>query len=421
MEEKNKITEDKKNKKSDIASKLHKMQLNSLRNTASNIERKKTKKGQRSENRRQILKSIFIVIAIIIIILILLILTVVDTKTIIKNYSYSKNIDKLNKKLEKVIEEKGDSYEFDINDLDSTIIRTEDDELEIVDVLSDYKNSYTSKTVAIESGKLVYAGTDKDLKLIAKEKGLEVSYSIYSGVLVDTADFEFEEESGKITKYLGNQKIVYIPSKINDVNVTTIGSYAFESKDIELVILPNSIKEIQYAAFANNNLYYINLPLSLEVIDAYAFYNNELEQIKFNSLLKEIGAFSFASNNLKEIITDASNTKLGYGCFNQNFVEESKAYFYKASPLNDKYELVTYAGNEKNIVIEEGVEKIGNSAFSRNTLGTNYNNIDKVELPDSLKIIGDSAFENNNISTIKIPSSVVFVGKSAFENNNIRK
>lgn len=76
--------------------------------------------------------------------------------------------------------------------------------------------------------------------------------------------------------------------------------------------------------------------------------------------------------------------------------------------------LVTYLGNAADIVIPEGVRKIGQGAFIKNK------NIKNVILPKSLTWIGDCAFSGcENLKSITIPAGVTLVGRLAFSNSGL--
>ena len=75
---------------------------------------------------------------------------------------------------------------------------------------------------------------------------------------------------------------------------------------------------------------------------------------------------------------------------------------------SDMKEIVKYEGNEKFVVVPEGVEKIGARAFYE--CGA-----DIVCLPLSLKEIGERSFEKSKIITIMIPKNVEKIGKDAFK------
>ncbi len=67
-----------------------------------------------------------------------------------------------------------------------------------------------------------------------------------------------------------------------------------------------------------------------------------------------------------------------------------------------------YKYNLVNCIVESGVTSIGNSAFCLNKFKT-------IELPDTLKTIGEYAFQDaSNLGEVRIPDSVVLVGQGAF-------
>lgn len=67
--------------------------------------------------------------------------------------------------------------------------------------------------------------------------------------------------------------------------------------------------------------------------------------------------------------------------------------------------------NIKSIVLNEGLENIGESAFSGTTLET-------VKFPSSLKIINDCAFANCHIYNLKFNAGLKYIGNSAFALSN---
>ena len=60
------------------------------------------------------------------------------------------------------------------------------------------------------------------------------------------------------------------------------------------------------------------------------------------------------------------------------------------------------------VTFQEGVTQIGDSAFD------NCENLSQLELPDSLKIIGDTAFGATDIQTLELPAQLSKIGESAF-------
>ena len=78
--------------------------------------------------------------------------------------------------------------------------------------------------------------------------------------------------------------------------------------------------------------------------------------------------------------------------------------------------LVCYLGNAADIVIPEGVRRIGMGAFIEKK------NIQSVVLPKSLYWIGQSAFAHcENLKSIVIPESVTFIDKCAFSDSGLEE
>lgn len=72
-------------------------------------------------------------------------------------------------------------------------------------------------------------------------------------------------------------------------------------------------------------------------------------------------------------------------------------------------------GGYKSLTLPEGIKKINTKAFFQVMVNETIENI---YFPESLEVIGESAFENNNIQKIEIPSGVKKIGKGAFKYSN---
>lgn len=68
---------------------------------------------------------------------------------------------------------------------------------------------------------------------------------------VQSADFEYENENGTltITKYIGKATDVTVPDEIDGLPVKRIGKYAFADTRVKSVSLPSSCTEIDWFAF----------------------------------------------------------------------------------------------------------------------------------------------------------------------------
>ena len=81
-------------------------------------------------------------------------------------------------------------------------------------------------------------------------------------------------------------------------------------------------------------------------------------------------------------------------------------FYYKSDPKLEK--------DINWVIIDEGITSICDSAFSGGD-GSNFKNLSKVILPQTLESIGNSAFDSCfNLKSIEIPNSVTYIGRQAF-------
>ena len=160
---------------------------------------------------------------------------------------------------------------------------------------------------------------------------------------------------------------------------------------ISSLSIPESVKHICTAAFQNcSNLTDVVVPDSVESIGNYAFYcqDKDLSSITIGKSVTDIG--SNAINHVKTVIWNARNCRTMGIYYNDYYVDE-----------NFSWEKVKF-GNE--------VERIPNYFAYRTSIKT-------VEIPPSVKEIGDGAFFNcAALKDLSIPGSVTTIGNSSFSN-----
>ena len=225
------------------------------------------------------------------------------------------------------------------------------------------------------------------------------NYSEYYNTFTpnDESDFEFDESTGMITKYIGKERDVVIPNKIKGITVKKIASSgaegngeeygAFYNKGLDSVILPDTLEELtsgNYGAFENNDLSAIIIPDSVKLIGDYTFYDNAIQIVTLSDSLKSIGKGAFNGNNLEVVTIPNSVTTIGSDAFANNKIVD--------------------------VTLPDSIVNLGNSVF-------NNNKIKEVTIPNSVTTIDDYAFSNNNLVDVSIPNSVTTLGKSAFANN----
>ena len=194
-------------------------------------------------------------------------------------------------------------------------------------------------------------------------------------VAAATNTFSFDLTTGTITEYNGTDTVVVIPSKINGVTVTTIGTDAFLGLNITSVTIPGSVTEIGANAFADcTNLTSVN-------------YAGDWSNL------------TIQSGN--PAVQDAANAPL----FDFEFI-----------PPDNTAVIVTnykYNGAAADVTIPsryqgKPVTTIGHAAFFNSA-------VTSVTIPDSVTSISDEAFINcPKLTNISIPNSVTYIGFSAF-------
>lgn len=166
-----------------------------------------------------------------------------------------------------------------------------------------------------------------------------------------------------LKSYSGDQEIVIIPEGVN-----CISAFAFsECKNLKSIVFPDSVKIIERCAFSRcENLGYISLSNNITYIGSDVFTDTKYFKKNFN---------------------------WGYG-----FLYIGK---YLISSRSAWWTEIKY-----------GAELIADCA---NVVLCRENKQEKLLLPNTLKYIGNKAFERLHFEEIVIPESVVYIGHGAFE------
>ena len=193
-------------------------------------------------------------------------------------------------------------------------------------------------------------------------------------------------EGDTIIRYDNYGGNVVIPSSINGVVIKKIGAYAFSDKDIDSVVIPDSVVEVGAYAFMNNNLTSISIPNNVVRIGEGAFMHNFIESLSLES-----------------------KVELGNACFNNNLLDNSNSFFYNKYNSN---ELISYGGKLKgNIVLPNEVEVIGEKAFMDT-------GIVSISLSDNISSIKSNAFKGNNLVEVYLSSNINEISIDAFSDND---
>lgn len=237
-------------------------------------------------------------------------------------------------------------------------------------------------------------------------------------VAAATNTFDFNLTTGTITKYNGTDTVVVIPSKINGVTVTTIGTDAFFGLNITSVTIPDSVTEIGANAFAGcTNLTSVTYGGDWSKLTIQS--GNPAVEDAVNAQLFD---FKFILNNTAVIVTRYNGTAadvtipsrykgkpvtaIDHAAFHDSAVTSVTIPDSVTAIPDDAF---SYCSNLTNISIPNSVTFIGFSAFNSCT------SLKSITLPSSLSTIQSYAFYNcGNLKTIRIPVSVTSIGNLAF-------
>ena len=189
-------------------------------------------------------------------------------------------------------------------------------------------------------------------------------------------DFEYvvtEENTIKITKYIGTADTVVIPSDIDGLTVTEIGAVAFENAAVTEVLLPKSLTQIGTSAFAGcTALKHITIPSDcLTLYSHAAFYGSGLESVTFAEGVSYIPETCFAGTQLTEVILPSTVKTIAWQAFSG-------------------------CENLKKVKLNDGLETIEQCAFSVNPQLT------EIVIPASVTSLSEYAFvKTDNLTAVK--------------------
>ncbi len=265
-------------------------------------------------------------------------------------------------------------------------------------------------------------------------------------------DYEYEileDGTAKITRYIGSDTEITIPSTLGGNKVTVIGDTAFMNcGKITKVTIPDGVTKIGetgspnavYGAFFEcTALKEIVIPASVKSIAWCAFLRcTSLEQLNLPNGLEQIGWGAFEGcSSLDSVVIPASVTLMDYGVFgncdldNITVDPDNKNYYSVDNCLIDtrKNELIQGCYNSKipdtvtsigwnafagckrltSIVIPESVKNMGPQVFA------DCINLEEVVLPDGLATIALSEFRGcSSLQKINLPKSLLGIERYAF-------
>lgn len=216
-------------------------------------------------------------------------------------------------------------------------------------------------------------------------------------VAAATNTFDFNLTTGTITKYNGTDTVVVIPSKINGVTVTTIGTDAFLGLNITSVTIPASVTEIGSNAFAGcTNLTSVTYGGDWSNLTIQS--GNPAVQDAANEQLFD---FEFILNNTAVIVNN-------YKC-KGTAADVTIPSCYKGKPVTAINNAAFPNSAVTSVTIPDSITSIPDAAF------VNCSQLTNISIPNSVTYIGYSAFSScTSLKSITLPSSLSTIGNSAF-------
>ena len=202
-------------------------------------------------------------------------------------------------------------------------------------------------------------------------------------------------------------------------SLQSIGNGAFSfCNSLTSLTFPSSLQSIGNGAFCGcKSLSSLTLPSSLQSIGDRAFAGCQyLASFTFPSSLQSIGDSAFEGcDSLTSLTLPSSLQSIGGGAFTKCTSLRSVIcnQFYKVIGQmllsSDGTQVIAYWGKNSEVTIPEGVQSIGDCAFS------SCKSLSSLTLPSSLQSIGDYAFMFcSSLSSLTLPSSLQSIGDSAF-------
>ncbi len=222
-----------------------------------------------------------------------------------------------------------------------------------------------------------------------------------------------------ITAYLGSGGAVTIPSEINNVLVTSIGTGAFADTSLTGVTMGTNITSMGDGAFENcTRLASVTIPNSVTNIGDETFWGcTSLISVTIGNSVTSIGEDAFlACTSLASITIPASVTSIDSGAFADTSltgvtIGTNITSIGPAAFDGQRMTAITVAAQNLFYSSVDGVlfDKSQTTLveYPRGLLGSYI-------IPNSVTNIGDGAFENAYLTNVSIPNSVTSIGEEAF-------
>ncbi len=231
----------------------------------------------------------------------------------------------------------------------------------------------------------------------------------YVGVenVVETDEWRYAELTGggiSLVEYLGNDTSLDLGS-LGFGDIVNIGGYAFYGKPIETIILPEGLKEIHRYAFAHTALSEITIPDTVTFIGQYAFLFSDIESVNIGDLssLKTIEQYAFTgTDKLTSFKVPASLKTLDRYAFSKSgltFID------FSASTLDTLAEGLFMETRLAEVALPDSLTLIGDSAFR------GIPSLKRVTFGAGELVLQSNVFYNTGLTELYIPDNLTYIGE----------
>lgn len=190
-------------------------------------------------------------------------------------------------------------------------------------------------------------------------------------------------------------------------NATYLGVKAFRRcNKLKSMILPNSIEKIPAWTFDGSGIVELSFSEQLDSIGERAFMGCPIRSVNLGNV-KYIGKSAFYGNDFRGELNIANLDTIREHAFDSSTSEITDIKFSNRLKVIEDYAF----GNSKitHLILPEGLERIGKSAFS------GFKELENVEIPKSLQSIAQNAFEQTPWeSSLQPENGVVYIGSIAY-------
>ncbi len=206
--------------------------------------------------------------------------------------------------------------------------------------------------------------------------------------------------SGNITKINVAEENLYFKSdngNLYDKDMTLLIKYTQNQKTF---VIPDTVTRIKsYAFIGRGNVSQLTLSANLERLDGFSLDGIRISQLELGDKVAYLGTSSFGGAQINVTISNG----------NPNFKTEDGTLILS----KDGKKLIATTKNLATYNIPNSVQVIGNSAFY------NRNNLKELTIPTNVKEISEGAFDAaTNLQKITIPSTIEKIAGNAFSRCN---